>query len=221
MLQTQTDVLNFLNQEMPGEWPKKHITDLTMCLPHGSKFYRTPGYTECVHNTYGEIERLFQVIHTGQLENVCDPFSGTGTISKYLTENYKINVVTNDICDKHGNSDYNENALDDSFFQQFGQPFDAIITSPWFSVLDLAIPILLRHAKYFVAVHVPAYYVTNAHDRRVKYIKRLIRDGRVHIVGNLPLAVIGWKCIWLMIFKDRHIGKRYVKKDLRHVKMYL
>tara|TARA_Y100000816_G_C26073050_1_gene564630 strand:- start:822 stop:1484 length:663 start_codon:yes stop_codon:yes gene_type:complete len=216
------EVENFLRKEMPGDWKKKHITELSMCMPYEAKFYRTPGLTECVHNTFGEIERLFDVIHTENLNDICDPFSGTGTISEYIKEKMScINIVTNDICDKHGNPDFTENALDNSFYEQFGQPFDAIITSPWFSVLDIAIPIMLKHVKYFIAVHVPAYYITNAHDHRIRYLKRFIKNKQIYIVGNLPHAVIGWRCVWLIIFKDRHIGKMTIKKNLKGIDYFV
>ena len=221
-MKTREDVENFLHNEMPGMWKKKHITELTMCLPYNEKFYRTPGVTECVHNTFGEIERLFKCIHTKELYNVCDPFNGTGTICRYINDFLTdINVTTNDISMVHGNSDFNENALDENFYTQFHEPFDAIITSPWFSILDLAIPQMLKHVKYFVAVHVPAYYLTNAHESRTAYLKRLVRDGRVHVEGNLPHAVIGWKCVWLVIFKHRQLGNRYIKKDLKCIKYYM
>lgn len=221
-MKSREDVENFLMKEMPGEWKKKHITEITMCLPCNEKFYRTPGVTECVHNTFEEIDRLFKVIHSNELYNVCDPFGGTGTISKYIKNNFKdIQIISNDLCKHHGEHDFYENALDIEFYEQFGESFDAIITSPWFAILDLAIPILMKYARYFIAVHVPAYYITNAHEHRIKFIKRLMRQGRVHIVGNLPHAVIGWRCVWLLIFKDRSTARRYIKRDLKSINYYI
>lgn len=221
-MNTRCDVEKFLMKEMPGDWKKKHITELTMCLPCNEKFYKKPGVTECVINTYEEITRLFEVIHLDNIETICDPFSGTGTISKYI-KNMKpdIHIITNDICESHGNNDFHENALSHEFYENFGCNFDVIITSPWFSILDLAIPTLIKYVNYFIAVHVPAYYLTNAHDHRMKYFRKLNRQGLIHIVGNLPHAIIGWKCIWILIFKNKYLARQYINSNLKFIKLYL
>ena len=76
----------------------------------------------------------------------------------------------------------------------------AVVTSPWFGVLDVALPLLAHFARPVAFVHVPMHYVLDAHSRRAHFLAELQNAGRLLFVGNLPLGPLHRRCMWVGIF---------------------
>ena len=196
---------SFLKEHMPGEWAQMHVTKLVQRLPGHERFIvKQTGKTECVVTTEDEVKRLLEIIDLKNVKRVLEPFNGTGIISRTLESTINgIHVVTNDICSEHGDQLLYENALDSKLYIENG-PFDAIITSPWFVMLDVAIPLMLKHCKKFLAIHCPAYYLTNAPNPRLRYIKKLADEKRILAISSMTRKnPTRMACIWLVIFKSK------------------
>ena len=131
-----------------------------------------------------------------------DPFSGTGTIATVLHE-LGMTCHTNDINPAH-TADYHGNALQPDLFRKVlrDRPANVLVTSPWYAVLDLALPLLAAFAGVAAFVHVPMHYVFDAHGRRATFLHRLQDQQRLAIIGGLPRGPTHRRCLWLCIFRD-------------------
>ncbi|KAK3258951.1 hypothetical protein CYMTET_32028 [Cymbomonas tetramitiformis] len=74
--------------------------------------------------------------------------------------------------------------------EQYGQA-DAMVTSPWFAVLDLAFPLAVMFSRVVTWVHVPSHYMTDMAEHRAAYFRKLARAGRLHAIGHLEHGPIG------------------------------
>jgi hypothetical protein len=93
---------------------------------------------------------------------VLEPFIGTGTISAALRAAGSARVSTNDLsslrpADTHLDALQRQSYSDISSLT--GAPVDAIVTSPWFTVLDVAVPVMVEAASVVTCVHVPGHYL--------------------------------------------------------------
>jgi hypothetical protein len=92
---------------------------------------------------------------------------------------------------------------------------DAIVASPWFTVLDLALPLAVHFARSVACVHVPGHYVTDAHPNRAAYLQTLMAAGRLHILWNLPKGPSGRRCGWLLVFASNELHERLIRPECR------
>jgi hypothetical protein len=61
-----------------------------------------------------------------------------------------------------------------------------VVCSPWFSVLDVALPLAVAASRSVVCMHVPGHYVASGLEPRYTYLRELQRQGRA-----------GWLCCWV------------------------
>jgi hypothetical protein len=211
-----TATLNrFLQENMPGNWSKMHLTKLFQKLPGNKDFFQKDKHTtECVQTIPSEVDRLLNVMNLKDIKTILEPFDGTGTISSCLKKKLNnVNIITNDIVPEHGNPDICENALDSKLYLEHG-PFDAIITSPWFCMNDIAFPRMLKYCNYFLAMHLPSYYICNAPSPRLKFIKKLANEKRICVISDMPRDnPTRMSCIWLIVFKHHDYAKRFLKNN--------
>jgi hypothetical protein len=69
-----------------------------------------------------------------------------------------------------------------------GALFDAIVTSPWFSVLDVALPLLVDAARVVACVHVPGHYLSSGPRPRFAYLQSFAASG--------PIVDFVWPAAW-------------------------
>ena len=48
-----------------------------------------------------------------------------------------------------------------------------MVTSPWFAVLDIAVPLAVMASRVVACVHVPSYYLTDMTESRARYFRKL------------------------------------------------
>jgi hypothetical protein len=120
-------------------------------------------------------------------------------------------VLSNDLDPSQG-ATYHMDALQPSFYMQWQQTggIDAIVTSPWFSFLDVAVPLAVHFVRHVACIHVPGHYLTDAHTARRVYLQKLHLDGRLAVIMGLEPGPLGRRCIWLLIFKTRGDMNRYI-----------
>ena len=77
---------------------------------------------------------------------------------------------------------------------------NAVVTSPWFRVLDLASSLSVHFAEQVICLHAPGHFISDAPPPRRAWIASLREQGRLVVVTGLPNAAMGWKCIWFIVF---------------------
>jgi len=193
---------------MPGDWTPSWLTRLANSTPGGPRFLQhegqhTPGQPECVVTQPAEVVPLLEAVDLSHCSYVFDPWSGTGGVPLALRAK-SLSVVCNDINVRHV-ADFHLDALQPVTYRKVehvhGRP-DAIVCSPWFRVLDLALPLAVMFAGLVACVHVPGHYVTNAHPARLAWLRRLRDAGRLALLLGLPRGATGQRCLWLVVFKD-------------------
>ena len=123
-------------------------------------------------------------------------------------------MLRNDISGRH-EAERHEDALQPGFYRQVKEfwHYDAIVGSPWFSVLDLALPLAVCFAP-LVAFPGPGDYVTNAPPIRREYLRALQGEGRLALLVGLPRGRVGRRCLWLVVFASRALRERLLRIDL-------
>ena len=76
----------------------------------------------------------------------------------------------------------------------------AIVSSPDFSVIDIAVRALAVAAVDVAAcLHVPGDYMSNAHTARICYLVDLRAQGRLMLIQCLPKGPTGRSNMWLVV----------------------
>ena len=209
--ETSQDVYNALQLLMPGPWTRSHATYLFHSMPGGRDFL-APGalHPERVPTLPEEYEPLFTRIIFAKIRSVLDPWCGNGSTRTQLRllrmsfgiPKGQLRIITSDIDPSVG-AEHCGNALDPAFYNRLRnerEELDVIITSPWFRMLDLAIPTMLRFVKQALFVHVPGHYLSNMPEGRRLWFQRHARH--ILVIQGLPIGPLGRRCAWLCIFKS-------------------
>ena len=171
-----------------------------------------PGAPECVITLAEEVKPLLdmvpniikKVFDDGVQRWVLDPWAGTGVIARELRRQGAL-VVTSDLNEGHA-CDFHENALQPKVYMDMSpnKTLPAyIVTSPWFKMLVLAVPIAAASCTVAAFIHVPGHYLTNAPPARLKFFRDLNKQRRMAIILGLPRGPVGSRCIWLCLFTSK------------------
>ena len=209
--ETSQEVYDALRLLMPGPWTRGHATYLFNSMP-GGKYFLAHGnlHPERVPTLPEEYEPLFRYIDFTKTRSVLDPWCGNGStrtqfkllrLSAGISKG-QLRIITSDIDPSVG-AEHCGNALDPSFYCRLRnerEQIEVIVTSPWFRMLDLAIPIMLRFVKVALFVHVPGHYLHNMPEGRRLWFQKHAR--RILAIQGLPRGPMGRRCTWLCIFKS-------------------
>jgi hypothetical protein len=201
---------------MPGSWQRAHLTRLANAFKHAHDRAHIaalpPPLTPTGEN---EVHALAAFLDLSQLSTAVDPWTGTGTIARLLGQR-GMHVRTNDIAFVH-KAHTHADALQPAFYRAASSKMgiDAIITSPWFTALDIALPLAVLASRVVACMHVPGHYVTDAHPARADYLRGLMREGRLHLLWNLPRGPMGRRCGWLIVFAHASLRKLLIKPERR------
>lgn len=213
-LKQSTGVLEALETLMPSPngWTKGHATKLANQLVGGRRFLQpqgsyTPGRPQRIATTEQEIQGLLDVIDFSLLPSIVDTFSGHGTIQRVFKQ-HGLRVICNDI-DNEMEADYHLDALQHSTYQSIKDSYglDAVVISPTFAFLDLALPLAVLHAEQLVCCHVPGHYFTCAPRARFEWMSRLQHEGRLAVIAGLPVGPSHRQCLWFLIFRSAALKK--------------
>jgi hypothetical protein len=174
------------------------------------------GSFQRVVNFPEEFVSLMATIRFEQFATVLDPHCGTGTTRRELQPWLCAKIILSDIdvaveADDHGD------ALDRTYMNSLCRKYgfiDAIVTSPRFDYLDLALPVLVETARLAVLCHVPTSYLFNPPDGRQVWLNRLAQEGRLHVIVINCTSKMGWRCAWMCIFKNAHLKELLLKKHV-------
>jgi len=94
--------------------------------------------------------------------------------------------------------------------KKYGQ-CDAVMTSPWFAVLDIALPLAVLASRKVACVHVPSHYMTDMTESMAQYFRHLSHAGRLHVISHLEHGPIGRRCMWVLVFKNPLLRARLLR----------
>jgi len=203
------------NMSKPYKYPAKstgYETDSDI-LAINATAYGTAG-TTIVMTLPSEIDTLLSHLDLTLCSFILDPWAGTCSIEAALLKRGLGKVISNDI----NPASYGSSHLDalrpssydhwaDSAAAVYGR-LSAIVTSPHWYFLDLAIPLAVSYAEEVACFHVPMSYVSEMPVRRKHYLSALARAGRLHVLQCDRAGAVGRVCAWLIIFKDDQARKR-------------
>lgn len=212
-LTTRKGVHAALQMMMPGQWAEGHVTRMHNQLTAINTAVAQGGDTPLVRTTQDEVTALQQLVDFTQMGGVLDPWSGTGMVAAAFGA-AQVQVCSNDINPRQP-ADTHCDALQPTFYRQVARRIglDAIVTSPWFAVLDLALPLAVMAARSVACIHVPGHFVTDAHPRRRAYLRALMHEGRVHMHFLDKKGPMGRRCLWLLVFADRATKARLLSPE--------
>jgi site-specific DNA-cytosine methylase len=213
-LTTGEGVLKAMEFLLPGQHGRRHATRLSNLAPGGLHHLQgagqqRPGQPQCVATEEAEVVALLRAVDLERVDGVLDPWCGTGTIARVLRRK-GLEVATNDINVFH-EAHFHLDALRPEFWRavvKAAVPHGAIVMSPLFGVLDLALPLAVLFMDRVVCCHVPGHYVTDATPARLAWLRRLKAAGRLLLVLGLPRGPMGRRCMWIVVFRDRQERRR-------------
>ena len=208
-LTTAHGVESALQQLMPGEWSKGHMARLASLI---AATHVDACAAQLVATTAQELQALQDLLDFSQISAVLDPWAGTGVIKRELGKTGML-VVDNGINPQH-RTDLHMDALQPALYLHAAKhcAVDAVVSSPWFAVLDLALPLAIAASRMVACVHVPGHYITDAHPIRARYLAELMAAHRLHVLWNLPKGPMGRRCGWLLVFASPALKRALVRK---------
>eukprot|EP00873_Tetraselmis_striata_P040267 jgi/Tetstr1/460531/TSEL_005789.t1 len=95
-------------------------------------------------------------------------------------------------------------------------PF-VVVTSPWFQLLDLALPVMAS-CDDILFVQVPIFYIAQGPSPRMHWLRHLGDCGRLHIIaGDMQRnRTTRRSTMWLAVFRDNELRERELRAEWRH-----
>ena len=210
-------VLSALVNLMPGEWPETYPSRVSKFVPGGEHELKALSRSwpdSCA--TQAEVESLLKVLDLRGVFGVLDPWAHSTVVQDTL-ERRGLPVVTNwggagDVPTSHR---YDALQLEgwDSLRRQ-GVCLDVVISSPWFMLLDLALPMAVLCVETAVCMRVPWNYLNEAPQARKCWLRRLHKEGRTVWLKGLPPTANSRSHVWLLVFKDDVVRRRMLTKEV-------
>jgi hypothetical protein len=198
---------------MPGEYAPAHVTRIAACLKAaGNEEAARAGLLAHVPTTHEEVKALLAVLDFSRCGVIVDPWAGTKVVAEEFAKNGHA-VISNDLSGAH-NCELQEDALQPAFYRGLAQKHgrvDAFVFSPWFSFLDMAVPLAVLHAARVVCVHVPGHFITSPHPARLAWLRELQLRRRLRVVVGLPRGPTGRRCLWFCIFASPLVAESMVR----------
>jgi hypothetical protein len=150
-----------------------------------------------------ETQLLLDTIDMASVGSIVDPWSGMGTIAR-VCQSRGIHVHTNDLNVRSPACECRDALLHATYVAwKSARMLDAVVTSPHFAFLDLALPLAVGMVQRVACIHCPGHYFFDATPQRIIYFRLLEAQGRLHIILHLPHGPIGRRCIWICVFRTR------------------
>ena len=216
-VQGRQAVHSLLSRFMPGPWEEAHVSRIAAQVPSPQRLSFAPADPSFVPHApteAGAYRFLRLALSWHLIRSVLDPWAGNGSTRDALRD--LVPVYCTDIVQREAPLNALANALeptDLASLRRLHSPFDGIVASPWFGLLDLALCAALSAPCSFVAFHVPGHYITGAHRTRAAMLQRLSEAQRLLILANLPRSATGRRCAWLIIFATAADRNRLVPVD--------
>ena len=177
-----------------------------------SKALRDVTGTEVVCTTRVEVEELCAAIDLTGFDVVLDPWAGLGMVEHVLTK-LPVKVVSSDANPLLWWTRAWDALSDEGVRCMKDVRAPVVVTSPVFSLLDIAVPRLLELTTVVTCIHVPSHYLTNMPAPRYQLLTGMVQQGRLVALGLRAMGPVGRRCAWLVIFADATWKEALLKKS--------
>jgi len=206
-LTTPAGVKSAMQRLMPGPLADKDATRLSntigrvLAVSKGEgSVSKQPGAMGYVPTDPAEVQPLLAAVDFSGCSTLYDPYAGGGTIATaFAAAGFR--VQQNDL-NPYWEQPTAADALQPQHYQ-FGP--QAIVTSPPFELLDLAVPLAAAQAGAVACLHVPGHWVSNPRVARQQWLQQLAAEGRLHIILGLPRGPSHRRCAWVVVFRHASI----------------
>ena len=205
--QAITTALSTLMPE--SSWPAAHCTRLY------NRLAELRSTLPCVTTKPEEVACLLEAMDFSYCATIVDLWAGQNSIQQAFKQ-CGYSVITNDL-NSAAATDYHLDALQPATYQQLQQKhgLDAIVISPWFALLDLALPLAVAHASWVVCCHVPGHYIFSPTEPRRRWLQTLLQQQRLHLLMGLPRSNMGMRCLWVVIANTSSMLEQLIKPEYR------
>jgi hypothetical protein len=199
--------LRWLPSSLPSLRQPTHVTRLYDRLP-GQRAHLALGAStpQLVTTPPCDYKSLFAVIRFTPEVTVFDPWFGGGSSSHHLREVGVRLVLGSDICPRPDAPAFQGDGLllltYDRARRHFRRPIDIVLCSPWFVMLDLAIPVAYSQATQAAIIHVPFYYTTQGTLQRLTWLSDLTHQCLAYLAQCGSRGNLGYRSAWLLLFKS-------------------
>lgn len=192
---------------MPGNWADGHISRAFKKYAHLQAKPTPP----CIPTWPWEYLPLIQAVPSLTSSFVWDPWAGKGGTRSALQAT---RVLLSDVVAYAGNDFVADALCPDTHARArrtIGEPY-VIVTSPWFSLLDLFIPLAAKSAATMTCVQAPVTYLTQGPPPRTAFFRSLAESRRLCVVMSAQARnpLTQQRALWIVICQvgeevDRHI----------------
>lgn len=167
-----------------------------------------------------EIHRLADIVDLSSdaVGTIFDPWAGTLSIESVLSKYHGARVISNDFnpaspaqfhMDALRSTTYD---LAETYAQEQGSSVGAIVTSPHWRLLDMAMPLAIQRAASVVCFHVGAQFFDSAPARRRQFWQKLSDENRRVDVQLSQRNTASGTSRWLIVFKTEAEKRRLCKR---------
>ncbi len=206
-------VRSLLQALIPGEWTAEHAERTSQFVPGGAlenKAVQDRWAGSLV--TTRDVAPLLQLLDLRGIIGVVDPWAYGDGVKEAFAE-HGLPVVTNLPESAGHRADVRMDCLMPANMEELRRrmPMDVVISSPWFVLLDLALPLAVLSARSLVCMRVPGHFKLRAPPPRRSWMDRLHAERRLIWVKNPPLSAVKQPCMWMLVFKDELTRRRMMK----------
>jgi hypothetical protein len=195
-------------------------------LPGGEAFLQdaqrhadyNPGWPELVQTSRGEVHALLRQLDLSDEGPIVDVWAGKSGIATAMAgwRAESLSVFSSDVVQRPDcpRLDMVADALSPTAYEEARRQLGGIgviVSSPWWVMLDLAVPLACHYAAAAVAMHLPAQWLFQPRAARAVWLASLAAQGRVMVIGDVPRGAFGHATIWLVIFSSAAARVRMVR----------
>jgi hypothetical protein len=191
-----------LQQLMPGDIAGTNVTQISTSIQRARNLVQAaPNRPEkpllaMTPTDPAEVACLLNAVDFSGMSELFDPFAGSGGIAAaFAKAGYTVRQNDYDPFWQHPTR---VDALQPANYGSI--VYQAIITSPPFEVLDVAVPLVASKAAVVACVHVPGHWLSCPTAPRQRWLEALAAADRLHILLGLPRGAAGRTCAWTLIF---------------------
>jgi hypothetical protein len=190
-----------------GLWDPAHVTKLYNRLPGNSNFLQKDSLLpEMVATPASDYWSLGTLISFSPEHTVFDPWFGSGSSNHFLRDMGVRKVLGSDASPRLDTHAFCGDGLLALTYtrarRHFGGSLDLIVTSPWWALLDLAVPMAYCQADLAAFIHVPYYYSTQGPPARLSWLTDLARRELAYQVLCEDRGNTGFRSAWLLLFRS-------------------
>jgi hypothetical protein len=168
-----------------------------------------------------EVQRLADIIDLSPqaVGTVFDPWAGTLSVEAVLSKHHNSRVISSDF-NPASPAQFHMDALrretyifaqDEAHSQR--SYLGAIVTSPHWKLLDVAMPLAIDHAACVTCIHVGAQFFDTAPSRRRQFCQKLSDEERRLDIQLSDRNTASGTSRWIIIFKSKADKLRLCKQS--------